>query len=139
MTYFAQGGNTYSSQGVKVMKFHLIGDQRLDPSTVHVMLQVNNRDAAERLRAIHLDPAVMFSRMRISAGGVVCEDISDANRLSLMLDALPVGMNNQSRKLKDFLLFEHKPQVMMSQMLLLLTVVVLSCSNHLLVCFSKIS
>lgn len=50
------------------------------------MFQIKDRDATKPLRAVHYDPAVIFSRMRIVAGGVVCEDISDANRLSLMLD-----------------------------------------------------
>uniref|UniRef100_UPI0040494503 hypothetical protein n=1 Tax=Flavobacterium sp. TaxID=239 RepID=UPI0040494503 len=88
VTYFAQGGNSYSSQGVKVIKFHLTGDQWMDGSTFHVMMQVNNRDTTKPLRAARWSPNICFSRMRIIAGGVVCEDISDANRLSLMLHTL---------------------------------------------------
>ena len=63
VSYFAQGGNSYSSQGVKVMKFNLTGDQWLDPSAFHVMLQINNRDAASPLQSVHWDPAVMFSNV----------------------------------------------------------------------------
>ena len=88
VTYFAQGGNSCSSQGVKVMEFNLTGDQWLDPSTFHVMFQMKNRDATSPLRCVHWDPAVMFSRMRIIAGGVVCGDISDASKPSLMRDVL---------------------------------------------------
>ena len=102
VTYFAQGGNSYSSQGVKVMKFHLTGDQWLDPSTFHVMLQVNNRDAAKPLKSAHWNPAVMFSRMRLIAGGSVLEDISDANRLSLMLDALTSSDERTLRHTQGF-------------------------------------
>ena len=40
--YFASGGNTYSPNGVKVMKFNLAGDQWLDPNTIRVAFQSNN-------------------------------------------------------------------------------------------------
>ena len=42
VSYFAQGGNQYSPNGAKVMKFNLTGDQWLDPSTSRVMFQLNN-------------------------------------------------------------------------------------------------
>ena len=42
VSYFASGGNSYSPNGVKVMKFSLTGDQWLDPSTFRVMFQLNN-------------------------------------------------------------------------------------------------
>ena len=58
VTYFAQGGNQYSSQGAKVMEFNLTGDQWLDP--FHVMFQINNKDALKPMRCIHWDPAVLF-------------------------------------------------------------------------------
>ena len=44
VSYFASGGNTYSPNGVKVMKFNLPGDQWLDPSTFRVAFQLNNRN-----------------------------------------------------------------------------------------------
>ena len=42
VSYFASGCNTYSPNGVKVMKFNLAGDHWLDPSTFRVASQVNN-------------------------------------------------------------------------------------------------
>ena len=42
VSYFASGGNTYSPNGVKVMKFNLTGDQWLDPSTFRVAFQLSN-------------------------------------------------------------------------------------------------
>ena len=33
VSYFASGGNTYSPNGVKVMKFNTTGDQWLDPGS----------------------------------------------------------------------------------------------------------
>ena len=90
--YFAQGGNQYSTKGVKVMKFNLTGDQWLDPSTFRVMFQLNNKgyDAAANIHVQPLswNPAVFFRSCRIVAGGVVTEDICNFNRLSLMLQAL---------------------------------------------------
>ena len=44
VSYFASGGNTYSPNGVKVMKFNLTGDQWLDPSTFRVAFQLNNHN-----------------------------------------------------------------------------------------------
>ena len=39
---FASSGNQYSPNGVKVTKFNVTGDQWMDPSTSHVMLQLNH-------------------------------------------------------------------------------------------------
>ena len=36
VSYFAAGGNTYSPNGVKVIRFNIAGDQWLDPSTFRV-------------------------------------------------------------------------------------------------------
>ena len=46
VSYFASGGNTYSPNGVDVMKFNLTGDQWLDPSTFRVAFQLNNNNGA---------------------------------------------------------------------------------------------
>jgi len=102
VSYFAQGGNQYSPNGVKVMKFNLTGDQWLDPSTFKVMFQINNRSTSKFLRSVHWDPAVLFSRMRIIAGGVVLEDISDANKLSLIIDSLSSVEDQKVRRSEGF-------------------------------------
>ena len=85
------------------MKFNIAGDQWLDPSTFRVMFQINNRSADKKLRSVvHWDPAIAFSRMRIVAGGIVCEDISDANKLSVMLDALTTEEDQSIRRSECF-------------------------------------
>ena len=59
VSYFAQGGNQYSPNGVKVVKFNLTGDQWLDPSTFRVMFQLNNAGnigAAEGAAQKQLEP-----------------------------------------------------------------------------------
>ena len=91
-SFFAQGGNQYSPNGVKIMKFHLTGDQWLGPSTSRVMFQLNNAGnigAAEgttpkQLEPLSWNPAVFFRRARIICRGVVVEDMDNFNRLSLM-------------------------------------------------------
>ena len=96
VSYFAQGGNQYSPNGVKVMKFNLTGDQWLDPSTFRVMFQLNNAGdicAAEgtglkSIEPLSWNPAVFFRRARIICGGVVVEDIGSFNKLQLMLTVL---------------------------------------------------
>ena len=96
VSYFAQGGNRYSHDGAKVMKFNLTGDQWLDPSTFRVMFQLDNTGnigaaegtAPKMIEPLSWNPAVFVRRARIICGGVVVEDIGTFNRLSLMLTAL---------------------------------------------------
>ena len=98
VSYFASGGNTYSPNGVKVMKFNLTGDQWLDPSTFRVAFQLNNHNGNTSgqlsspimVQPLSWNPAVFFRRARLICGGQVIEDIDDFNRLSPMLtDLLP--------------------------------------------------
>ena len=94
-TFYASGGNQYSSNGVKVCKFNIVSDQWLDPSTFRVMFSIHNNNPASppiKVKPLHWNPAVLFRRCRVICGGVVIEDIDDFNRLSLMLTAMkPVG------------------------------------------------
>jgi len=96
VSYFASGGNTYSPNGVKVMKFNITGDQWLDPSTFRVAFQLNNNNGGNiRVQPLSWNPAVFFRRARLICGGQVVEDIDDFNRLSLMLtDLLPEDDQN---------------------------------------------
>ena len=96
VSYFASGGNTYSPNGVKVMKFNLAGDQWLDTGTFRVAFQLNNHngdnanDFQIMVQPLSWNPAVFFRRARLICGGQVVEDIGGYNRLSLMLtDFLP--------------------------------------------------
>ena len=95
VSYFAQGGNDYKPAGVRVMKFHLAGDQWLDPSTFRAAVQLNNLDydplGTKYIQPLSWNPAVFFRRARTIAGGQVIEDIGDFNRLSLMLTCLKSG------------------------------------------------
>ena len=92
VSYFQQGGNQYSPNGVRVIKFNIAGDQWLDPSTFRVRFQLNNLDhdllGSTFVSPLSWNPAVFFRRARIIAGGQVIEDMDDFNRLSLMITAL---------------------------------------------------
>ena len=91
VSYFVSGGNTYSPNGVKVMKFSIAGDQWLDPSTFRVAFQLNNHNGNNgdglqiMVQPLSWNPAVFFKRARLICGGQVVEDIGGFNRLSRML------------------------------------------------------
>ena len=90
-TFYASGGNQYSSSGVKVCKFNIVSDQWLDPSTFRVMFTIHSNNPASppiKVKPLHWNPAVLFRRCRVICGGVVIEDIDDFSRLSLMLTAM---------------------------------------------------
>ena len=116
VSYFAQGGNQYSPNGVKVIKFNLTGDQWLDPSTFRVMFQLDNTGdigAAEgaslkRIEPLSWDPGVFFRRARLICGGVVVEDINSFNRLSLMPTALKTEEEQNIIAAEGFCNFDGK-------------------------------
>ena len=116
VSYFAQGGNQYSPNDVKVMKFNLTGDQWLDPSTFRVMCQLNNTGntgapegtALKRVEPLSWNPTVFFRRARIICGGVVVEDIGNLNRLSLMLTALKTEEEQNTIAGEGFCNFDGK-------------------------------
>lgn len=90
VSYFASGGNDYSTSGVRVMKFNITSDQWLDPSTFQIAFRLNrtNIETSGVLQPIHYNPAIFFSRARLICGGVIVEDINDFDRLSVMLTEL---------------------------------------------------
>ena len=102
VSYFASGGNTYSPNGGKVMKFNLTGDQWMDPSTFRVAFQLNNHNGnisctpsfPIMVQPLSWNPAVFFRRARLLCGGQVVEDIDDFNSLGLMLTDL-LGEDDQ--------------------------------------------
>ena len=110
VTFFASGGNQYSPSGVKVCKFNIVADQWLEPSTFRVMFTVNNTGdpATEIITPLHWNPAVMFRRARIIAGGQIIEDIDDFNRLSLMFTALKSQDDQKEIAMEGFGLFDRK-------------------------------
>ena len=75
-SFMASGGNQYSSNGVKVLRFQLTADQWLDPSTLRIAFQLNNKSITDQplvtrkgVKPLHWNPAVFFRRARLIAGG----------------------------------------------------------------------
>ena len=110
VTCFASGGNQYSSAGVKVCKFNIVSDQWLDPSTFRVMFTFNNLacGAAGNIQPLHGNPAVLFRRARIIAGGQVIEKIDGFNRLSPMMTAVKSQDDRKEIAMEGFGLFDRK-------------------------------
>ena len=81
VTYHPQGSNIYSTNGTKLIKFHISGSDWLDPSTFRVMFDLVNTDirADRKLRPIG-GPWSFFQRMRVLSGGVVLEDLDMYHR-----------------------------------------------------------
>lgn len=80
VTYFPQGGNSYSPAGVKVIKLMLTGDSWMDPSTVKLFMNIKNDSAADITPRV-AGPWGMFRRLRILCGGQICEDLDLYGRL----------------------------------------------------------
>ena len=84
VSFFPSGGNSYSPQGVKIIKFVITGNDWLDPSSVRIQFRLNNPNAAP-MRLLNPLPANFFRRLRIIAGGQVIEDIDCYNRVYNMI------------------------------------------------------
>ena len=86
-----------------------MADQWLDPSTFRVMFTVNNNGPnLEIIQPLHWNPASMFRRARVIAGGQIIEDIDDFNRLSLMFTALKSQDDQKEIAMEGFGLFDRK-------------------------------
>ena len=87
VSFFPQGGNQYTSNGVKVIKISLNGDQWLDPSTVKLFYNITNTTtltADSDLVPLVAGPWGFFRRMRVICGGQIVEHIDNYNRLHEM-------------------------------------------------------
>ena len=67
----------------------LTGDSWLDPSTFRVQFTLtNNATVANQMLRPIAGPWAFFRRIRLLAGGVVCEDIDYSNRVTQMMHLL---------------------------------------------------
>ena len=89
VTFHPAGSNIYSTNGTKLIKLVLTGDQWLDPSTFRIMFDLKNAGGvtSKLLRPLG-GPHTFFRRMRILASGTVIEDIDNYNRVHEMLKTL---------------------------------------------------
>ena len=107
VTYHPQGSNIYSTNGTKLIKLLLTGDQWLDPSTFRIMFELqNNENAANGNGHMQLRPLggphTFFRRMRILCGGQVVEDIDNYNRVHEMFRILQAKDANINERAEAF-------------------------------------
>lgn len=91
VTFFPQGGNDYTPNGVKVIGINKTSDQWLDPSTGKLIFNVQNLDAALTLKPRTLGPWRFSRRVRVWVGGQICEDIDNYTRVRQLLHVLKPG------------------------------------------------
>ena len=103
VTFYPQGGNSYSPTGVKVIRIALTGEGWLDPSTLRVMFDLNNLDtvASHTLKTIG-GPWSFFRRMRLMAGGTVIEDIDNYSRTHQMFHTLVSSDKRRNDTIEGF-------------------------------------
>jgi hypothetical protein len=107
VSFYPQGGNSYSASGVKVIRIALTGEGWLDPSTLRVMYDLNNvttnSSALEfkELRPIG-GPWSFFRRMRLMAGGTIIEDIDNYARTHQMFHTLVAPSKRHNDLIEGF-------------------------------------
>lgn len=90
VTFHPQGSNIYeSSNGVRLIRIALNGDNWLDPSTFKIAFDLANTNVETNklLRPLG-GPHAFFRRCRVLVGGQVVEDIDNFNRTSQMMQIL---------------------------------------------------
>jgi len=105
VSFFPQGGNSYSSNGVKVIKISLNGAQGewLDPSTLVFSFVVNNDNAgAQRQLKFLSGPWSLFRRMRITCGGTIIEDVDSYARCHEIFHLLGSSAVRQNASVMGF-------------------------------------
>ena len=89
VTYHPSGSNIYSTNGTKLIKIVVSGDDWLDPNTFRVMFDLQNMESTEAKRLRPLGgPHAFFKRMRVLCNGQIVEDIDDYNRIHEMFNVL---------------------------------------------------
>ena len=107
VSFYPQGGNSYASNGVKVIRIALTGEGWLDPSTIRVMFDLNknttNTDPtqAKELRPVG-GPWSFFRRMRLMAGGTVIEDVDNYARTHQQFHTLVSPVKRQNDTIEGF-------------------------------------
>ena len=100
MTFWPAGGNSYSSNGVKVIKINLTADQWLDPTSVKFFFNIKNTtdNPTFDLTPRNPGPWCFFRRCRVLCGGQIAEDIDDYGRTHQMFHI----MKPAEARLNDF-------------------------------------
>ena len=82
VTQSPQGGNQYSPNGVRLLRFHLSdgmggggGGSFLDPSTLRLAYTIKNLDGTNPMKLQANSPVIFFQRLRILLTGTLVEDL----------------------------------------------------------------
>ena len=77
-SFYPSGATTYAPNGVRVMRFNLVGEGWLDPESLRITGKLANTGTT----ALQLadGPHSMFQRAKLSIAGTVCEDLDNYNR-----------------------------------------------------------
>ncbi len=103
VTFHATGGNTFTPTGTRQIKFMVTGDQWLVPSTVRVVMTLNNTSSTSGVKVRPLaGPHSFFRRLRVLAGGAVIEDIDEYARTHEMFHALTSRHNRDNDDIQAF-------------------------------------
>ena len=108
VSYFPQGGNQYSPNGVKVIRLMLTGDSWVDPSTIRVMFNLVNTgtNAAQLLYPVS-GPWCFFRRLRVLCGGQLLEDIDYYNKVHEMFHLFQSSAVRENDSSEGFLGYEY--------------------------------
>jgi len=103
VTYYPHGGNSYSSNGVKVIKLMLTGSDWLDPGTVRLVFDVACTDSSATNSLLPISgPWGLFRRLRILCGGQVVEDIDNYARTHEMFSLLQPRDTRENDDIEGF-------------------------------------
>ena len=86
VTYYPQGSDIYSTNGIKLLEFQISGNDWLDPTTFRIMFVLINTDAtANHNLRLTGGPWSFFQRMRVLCGGAILEDLDMYHRTHEMM------------------------------------------------------
>ena len=103
-SFYSSGAQEYiSNQGARVVRITINGDGWLDPSTVRLLMTVNNKDATANhtLRLIS-PPWSFFRRSRLLYAGQVCEDLDNYGRTHELFHVLTSKSNRENDDVQGF-------------------------------------
>jgi hypothetical protein len=107
VSYFPQGGNQYSPNGVKVIRIMLTGDSWVDPSTIRVMFNLVNGGTSGQYLYPVSGPWCFFRRLRVLCGGQLLEDIDYYNKVHEMFHYFQSVNNRANDNTEGFLANEY--------------------------------
>ena len=105
VSYFPQGGNDYSPNGVKVIKIQLTGDSWLDPSTVKLFFDITNNTTLttnSKLQPVLSGAWGFFRRLRVLCGGQIIEDIDNYGRIHEQFDIMKPSEKRRNDAIEGF-------------------------------------